>query len=87
MLRLSRRMETVGSSTYTAANLVSRDLFSSTISTTKVDSVCNTYEGNDSGAEPPKLTTNKANAKSVNYSTSVHVNLIETSRSHHSCVF
>ena len=72
-------MKTAGSSTYTATNLVSRVLSSSTISMTKVDSVCNTYEGNDSGDEPPKLTTNKANTKSVYYSISVPVKIIETS--------
>ncbi|KAF8913342.1 polysaccharide lyase family 3 protein, partial [Mucidula mucida] len=32
-----------------------------TVSTDDVDSICDTYEGNDTGAEPPKLTNNEPN--------------------------
>ncbi|KAF9024207.1 pectin lyase-like protein [Hymenopellis radicata] len=31
------------------------------VSTDDVDSICDTYEGNDTGAEPPKLTSNEPN--------------------------
>jgi hypothetical protein len=34
----------------------------STNSYSSVTSICNTYQGNDSGAEPPVLTTNVSNA-------------------------
>ncbi|THU84400.1 pectate lyase [Dendrothele bispora CBS 962.96] len=36
---------------------------SSTNKLTNVDSVCDTFEGNDNGDEPPKLTSNQKNAK------------------------
>ncbi|THU96463.1 hypothetical protein K435DRAFT_858584 [Dendrothele bispora CBS 962.96] len=35
---------------------------SSTNKLTNVDSVCDTFEGNDNGDEPPKLTSNQKNA-------------------------
>ena len=34
-----------------------------TVEMTDVKSVCDTFEGNDNGDEPPKLTSNTANAR------------------------
>ncbi|CAE6370095.1 unnamed protein product, partial [Rhizoctonia solani] len=32
------------------------------VEATSVKSMCDTFQGNDSGKEPPKLTSNKSNA-------------------------